>query len=1188
MRRRWASLVATTAVVASLALMQPFAGPAGAQAADVSGSGTGIGAASGAPTGLVTDSLAAPMDVDQAGGGLDFGWQSRVGQQSAYEIRVSAGDSDDAPAVWDSSRIASDASTAVPYGGGALKPAERYSWRVRVWDEQGRPTAWSRPALFGTGPGRTWGSSRPIWSAPPSQPAWTDYRLDLKLAVTRTALGVKFRSPDSRDGYMWQFRASNAATPNSLVPHIETNGSYKVGTPVPLGTALNPDTTHDVAIEVTGSTIRTYLDGNLVDSRTDTTYSQGGIGLRTGSTETGTVDDITVTSLVPAESGKALYAEDFGAADASFPCGTVQDRQLVIGTSQDCLSVNTTDDWALMRRDFALAPGKTVDWATAFATGSSFDAAKQYVYKMYLDGGFVGLGPTESFGTETRYDGFDVTKALTTGGAHTLSAIAYTTKDQRFQAYLVIRYTDGSTQTVGTGPDWRTRSGATVWPSARSIGTSYWSAPQEDITMSAYPDGFGTPGFDDSSWSGAAVKNAFTDLEPTPFAKVTEQLRAPVRITDKGNGDYLVDFGRTWQGGVHLTLTGTAGRRVTLRFGEELSGPDTVRYQLRAGNTYQDVVTMRYGTQTVDTWGMRVFRYLDVIGSPVPVTTHDLQALALVYPFDESQSQLTSSNPDLVSVWQLSKDTVETTDQNFYTDSWTRERGPYEADNYIHQLASLYLSGDPTLGEYSMEYFTDHSTWPQEWPLYVISSVYDNWQRTGSLAQVKRMYSALTGKLLSKQFNPVTGTIDESDAIVDWPAGERDGYVFAARNTILNALSYSNYRDMAAMATALGRTDDAAGYTRTADTLRTTLNSAFWNASKGAYDDGLDANMKPTGHFALQASAFPAAFGVPASEQQYAGVAAYMASRGMACGVYCSGFLLQGLYNAGDAQAALDLLTSDSTNSWRHMIDLGAGATGEAWDPAQKSNMTWSHAWAAAPAYVIPRDMYGVAPTSPGYRTFTVTPQPGDQTYGSVSTPTVKGTVAAAFHKQSGRTDLGVLVPGNSTATVSVPVTDGDTGDTVYVDGLATPATRDNGRLAVAVGVGCHVLSTSADPGVRGDQALTGICRQTDDAGDAPTGSLATTARHATTGQAVPVTLTLDQQVTGLTAADIQVANGTASAPARHGTGAAGTTWTFTVTPDGRGPVRVRLPAAAVHGTTGSANLPVTPLVIPGDAPTSG
>ncbi|MFF7154693.1 family 78 glycoside hydrolase catalytic domain [Streptomyces sp. NPDC008139] len=1177
--------MATASALAALVLVQPLAGPASAAPPGAQGSGQQAGVGnSGAPSHLTVGSLAAPVDVDPAGT-VGFGWQSGVGRQTGYELRVTEGESGRGRVVWDSAKVASAAATAIPYGGAALRTAERYSWSVRVWDERGRATAWSAPATFGTGPGATWGTSAPIWSAPPAVDTWTDYRLDVKLTVTKVALGVKFRSPDVRNGYMWQFRASDTSNPNTLVPHVETNGTFRAGTPVPLNTTLAVGTTHDVRIEAVGSTLTTFLDGKVVDTRTDTAFAEGGIGFRTGGTETGTADDVTVTSLAAADSGKTLYANDFGATGAPFPCGTVQNGALAVGTSTDCLSSHTTNDWALLRHDFTLDKSgkrtKQVAWATVFATGSSFDAAKQYVYKLYLDGRFVGLGPTEALDKETRYDGFDVTAALRSGGEHALSAVAYTTKDQRFQAYLVIRYTDGSTSTVGTGPGWTSMSGADIWPSAKSTGTSYWNMPQEDITMSRYPDGFGRYGYDDSAWTAATAKTAFTDLRPTPFGKVQEQLRRPVKITDKGNGNYLVDFGQTWQGGVHLTLPGTAGRKVTLRYGEELSDPTTVRYKLRAGNEYQDVVTLRGGTQSVDTWGMRVFRYLDVLNSPVPVTADNLQALAMVYPFDESGAQLTSSDPDLVSVWQLAKNTVETTNQNFYVDSWTRERGPYESDNYIHQLASLYLSDDPTLGVYSMDYFANHRTWPQEWPLYVITSVYDNWRQTGSTDQVKRMYDALVPKLLSKDYNAALGTIDQSDAIVDWPEGSRDGYVFAAKNTILGALSYSNFSQMAVLATSLGKSADAANFTVIADRLRTTLNSAFYNAGKGAYDDGLSADMKPTGHFAVQATAFPAAFGVPASRQQYDAVASYLTSRGMACSVYCSGFLLQGLYNAGHAQEALDLLTSHDTNSWLHMIDLGAGATGEAWDPAEKSNMTWSHPWATAPSYVIPRDMYGIAPSTPGYDTFTVRPQPGDQTYGSVTTPTVKGTVGASFHRVGDRTDLGVSVPGNSVATVSVPVTDGYRGTTVYVDGRAQTATRqDGGRLAVRVGVGCHVLSTSSSRAVTADPLLTGVCGGAYRVGDTPTGSLVTTAVSATRGKPIPVTLTLDQQVTGLTAADLRVSNGTVTGLTANGVGAAGTTWTFTVTPRGNGGVTVRVPAGAVHGTSGRPSLAIGPLTV--------
>ena len=55
-------------------------------------------------------------------------------------------------------------------------------------------------------------------------------------------------------------------------------------------------------------------------------------------------------------------------------------------------------------------------------------------------------------------------------------------------------------------------------------------------------------------------------------------------------------------------------------------------------------------------------------------------------------------------------------------------------------------------------------------------------------------------------------------------------------------------------------------------------------------------------------------------------------------------------------------MTADTTTSWRHMIDMGAGSTMEAWNPAIKRNLTYSHAWAASPAYVVPQYLFGVLP----------------------------------------------------------------------------------------------------------------------------------------------------------------------------------------------------------------------------------
>ena len=42
--------------------------------------------------------------------------------------------------------------------------------------------------------------------------------------------------------------------------------------------------------------------------------------------------------------------------------------------------------------------------------------------------------------------------------------------------------------------------------------------------------------------------------------------------------------------------------------------------------------------------------------------------------------------------------------------------------------------------------------------------------------------------------------------IVDWPSGERDGFVFRPYNTVINAIGYRSYMDMADIARRSART----------------------------------------------------------------------------------------------------------------------------------------------------------------------------------------------------------------------------------------------------------------------------------------------------------------------------------------------------------------------------------------------
>jgi alpha-L-rhamnosidase len=75
--------------------------------------------------------------------------------QTARQVVVYLADS----VVWDSGKILSPDSSAVPYAGPALAPAKRYGWKVRLWDKDGNASPFSAVAHFDTG------LAKPDWTA---------------------------------------------------------------------------------------------------------------------------------------------------------------------------------------------------------------------------------------------------------------------------------------------------------------------------------------------------------------------------------------------------------------------------------------------------------------------------------------------------------------------------------------------------------------------------------------------------------------------------------------------------------------------------------------------------------------------------------------------------------------------------------------------------------------------------------------------------------------------------------------------------------------------------------------------------------------------------------------------------------------------------------------------------------------
>ena len=105
---------------------------------------------------LRCEHLENPQGIDAAQPRLSWMLESgeRGVKQTAYQILVASSEAklkSGAADLWDGSRVASDMSVLLPYAGKPLASRQECFWKVRVWDANGKVSAWSKPAWWTMG-----------------------------------------------------------------------------------------------------------------------------------------------------------------------------------------------------------------------------------------------------------------------------------------------------------------------------------------------------------------------------------------------------------------------------------------------------------------------------------------------------------------------------------------------------------------------------------------------------------------------------------------------------------------------------------------------------------------------------------------------------------------------------------------------------------------------------------------------------------------------------------------------------------------------------------------------------------------------------------------------------------------------------------------------------------------------------
>jgi len=575
-----------------------------------------------------------------------------------------------------------------------------------------------------------------------------------------------------------------------------------------------------------------------------------------------------------------------------------------------------------------------------------------------------------------------------------------------------------------------------------------------------------------SQYSEAQQFQIGGDLSTITTANIFQIDHVKPALFQKRGDTYFIDFGKAAFATINFTYEAKKDHVLTIRIGEQLADGNInrsppkkshIRYQeiqvpVRVGQTKYQLPVKIDKRNTLPGKALPLpegfpvlmpFRYAEVEGAQESLSADNFMQLAHHSYWEEDASSFQSSNDTLNQIWDLCKYSIKATTFNgLYVDG-DRERIPYEADAYLNQLSHYTTDREYALARQTIEYFMEHPTWPTEWQQHVALMFYADYMYTGNIELVQKYYESLKYKTLyelanedglitSKKMTPELMSNlgfpkDMKETfrdIVDWPSagwggdpnnkGERDGYVFEDYNTVVNAFYYKNMLIMAEFATALGKPAEALEFEIRALKAKKAFNEKMFDSERGIYIDGIG-----TDHASLHANMMPLAFDMVPEEHKQS-VVDFVKSRGMACSVYGSQYLMDALYNANEADYALSMLTDASDRSWYNMIRIGSTITLEAWDLKYKNNLDWNHAWGAVPANAIPRGLWGIQPQVPGYGVAHIKPQMGKLKESKIKVPTLKGQIKGEYEYVNRRLQKYTIeLPANMVATFEVVNADG-------------------------------------------------------------------------------------------------------------------------------------------------------------------
>ena len=528
--------------------------------------------------------------------------------------------------------------------------------------------------------------------------------------------------------------------------------------------------------------------------------------------------------------------------------------------------------------------------------------------------------------------------------------------------------------------------------------------------------------FDDSEWECAVpVEDMETEYCSSDCPIDTHV--ATLRVDKKGK---CYDCGKNTSGVPVIKVNAAKGEKITVRFSEEILSNGELDYSHHHSQCFT-VVSNGSGciVQPEFTWfGFRYFEIegdaepicVKVIHSNVPVSSSfecDNETLNWIYKtfIDTMLSNLHSGHPS---------DCPHLERRGYTGDGQLTAHAVFstlEAELFYKKWLQDICDGQDLLSghvQYTAPYIRSGGG-PGGWGCAIVEVPYQLYKHYGNIEYLKKYYLNMRKYIdyldSHSEYGLVTCDKEGEWCLGDWCSPnilytDRD-IKFRNRQLIIPPAMVNTYfmvktlKQLCCIAKVIGREEDIAEYKKEIEIRKRAVTAAYFNT----FDGNFVMNIQGANAYAVDLGL--------GDDTTYDNLVEYYKKLGfLDTGIFATDILIRILFEHGDAELAVDLLTNDGEQGYEHWKKSGATTFHEYWD--SNCSRSHNHPMFGAPVAYFFEYLLGIKQdeNSAGYNLITIEPLAVSKfefMKGSMKVP--KGEIKVSYEKENGKIKFAIEIP---------------------------------------------------------------------------------------------------------------------------------------------------------------------------------